>query len=216
MILEVRPGEGGDDAVDFAKTLFNLMVNSVQNPEIDTTNRIFCLKSKELGKLSTLVGTHRVTRQAKNDKRGRRHTSTVTIALVSDQNCQNIRLNESDLEEFISIGSGNGGQNRQKVATAVTLRHKPTGIEVYSARQRSLGQNKQAARKELLSRLTKLAQEESEQTTNRQRIDQIGLGDRPSKSFTWNYQRGEVIDHTSNRVYPLKRLLKSLDLLLSA
>lgn len=154
--------------------------------------------------IEPLVGTHRIQRIPKGETR--RHTSTATISLL-DVGAESVELDESELEERFTRGSGNGGQNRNVHDNCVILRHVPTGIEV-RIDGRSQWQNRQTARAELARRL----EEESHRTTlgvlNELRMSQIGTGERSAKSFTHNTQRDEVVDHSTGRKWRLGAFMK--------
>lgn len=155
--------------------------------------------------LLPFVGTHRIQRIPKGETR--RHTSTTTLAVLEDATPVEQELDEADLEEVFTRGSGPGGQHRNKVATTVVLTHKPSGVSV-RADGRSQWQNRQTARAELARRLA----EELHRTTcgdlNDMRQDQIGSGERAAKSFTYNEQRDEVIDHSTGQKWRMSAFMK--------
>ena len=212
MRLEVRPGEGGADAALFADELTDAICAYARRKGIEVQPLDDCTKmsaARLVGKtkpIAALVGTHRVQRIPKGDKRGRRHTSTATVALV-DETEVDFSLREADIEWWACRGTGAGGQHRNTRDTAVTYRHIPTGITVRGD-SRSQDTSREIALTELTRRLEARAREEARTHTNDQRRSQIASAERPVKEFTWNEQRDEVIDHGSGRRWPMKKAFK--------
>lgn len=205
MLLEVRPSEGGDDAVLFARQLRSALTTFARShgcqvsPDMDT-DRTYC-NQVTCEHLPLFVGTHRIQRVPPNDKRGRRHTSTASVALVNELEHTFV---EGNIEFFVSRGSGPGGQHRNKTESAVTARHIDTGIEVQCQDSRSQWSNKQSAAQELMRRLSESARSQHKVEQQSSRREQILSGERPVKAFTWNEQRDEVIDHNDGRRWRMR------------
>jgi peptide chain release factor 1 len=214
MILEVRPGEGGDDAVHFARQLFRALLaysrrkGLVVTSTHDTTRTLQAVFSGSTAVLSPYTGTHRIQRVPDNDPRGRRHTSTATVALVDSDDKEKVAISGEDCNLEVYRGSGNGGQNRNKTSTAVRLRHKLTGIVVESEDSRSQWENRQRAMAKLTRILNDQHEVEVAQKITVVRNQQIATGERSVKEFTWNDQRSEVIDHSTGKRWRLADALK--------
>jgi len=158
--------------------------------------------------LSRFVGTHRIQRIPKNDPRGRRHTSTATVALVDAGTAAHIELGDDDVRTDFYRGHGKGGQHRNKTSTAVRLTHLPTGTIVVMERGRSQAQNLLSARSELLRRLNAESVSNAASEVNERRGRQITTGERPTKQWTWNQQRDEVVHHASGKRYRMTDFLR--------
>jgi peptide chain release factor 1 len=152
-------------------------------------------------------GVYRWQRRPKNDKRGRTHTSTITVAILEEFKKKEVVINPRDLEYKYSLSSGPGGQNVQKNMTAVTLIHKPTGLRV-RVETKSQKHNKIEALSILKSRLSELASKKSSNKRNDKRKKQLGHGERSDKRRTIAIQRDEVIDHLTGRRMKAKKYLK--------
>jgi len=142
-------------------------------------------------------GGHRWQRVPPNERNGRVHTSTVTVAVLPLLEPKQIHINESDLEILACIGSGKGGQAKQKTSSAITLIHKPTGIRIHCENERSQLQNKETAKAVLAAKLLAASQERASNSENSNRRGQIGSGMRGDKRRTVAVQRGTVDDHIS-------------------
>lgn len=203
-LLEVRPGEGGTDAETFATELLHALTSHarrqghVQHETSSTKTLTAHLDEKAMRSLSTLTGTHRVQRVPSNDKRGRRHTSTATVAIVPAGQVKEVRINDKDLLIDYFRGSGPGGQHRNKTSTAVRLRHQPSGILITRTSGRSKIANLQSAKDELLARLQEEKARRADQHTNSLRAAQVQT-ERSAKTFTHNQQRDESISHDDSR-----------------
>lgn len=157
---------------------------------------------------SNEAGGHRWQRVPPTEKRGRVHTSTVTVAVLSEPSATEVRLNERDLEWKACRGSGAGGQHRNTTDSAVQLTHLPTGIMVRCESERSQHQNKELARGLLRARLRESKQEGRKRKRNRKRRDQIGCGARGDKRRTIALQRGQVTDHVTGKSMRAKDYLR--------
>lgn len=154
-------------------------------------------KAKEI--FSREGGGHRWQRVPPTEKRGRKQTSTITVAVLEEHRETEFQLNESDLEETTTKGSGPGGQHRNKVETAVRLKHIPTGLMVKIESEKSQYRNKEIARSVLASKLFELEQSKVINNQNNLRKEQIGSGMRGDKIRTVQVQNDVVINHQTGK-----------------
>jgi peptide chain release factor 1 len=196
--LEVRGATGGDEAKNWASDLMRMYMryavkkNWKVTPIDETT-----LQIKGLGVFNLLKnesGVHRVQRIPTTERHGRIHTSTATIVVLPEIKESDIQINLVDLEIQFFHASSQGGQNVQKVSTAVRLTHKPTGIIVSSQRERFQEQNRKIAMDLLRARLFEKQEEEKLRTIAGYR-SVIGRGMRSEKIRTYNFPQSRVTDH---------------------
>lgn len=211
--LEIRPGEGGDDAVAFAGELaeaLRVYATRLGASVTATTGRTIVLSvtGADPGRLARFTGTHRIQRIPANDPRGRRHTSTATVALVAGGGIDPVELDERELRTDFYRGHGKGGQHRNKTSSAVRLTHLPTGITVAIERGRSQSQNIQVARAEMRRRLNERSDRSQATAVNERRSRQISSGERATKQWTWNQQRDEVLHHETGARYRMTAFLR--------
>ncbi len=209
VVLEVRAGAGGDEASLFAWELahmyerfaelhrFQWKVNyESKSDQGGFKEASFEMKGKDVYKiLRTETGVHRVQRIPATEKNGRVHTSTASVAILPIKKKVNFVINPADLEMEYSRSGGKGGQNVNKVETAVRLIHKPTGIDVRSTNERSQLANRENAMSILTAKLQLLKEEEEANKYGAVRSGQIGTGDRSEKIRTYNFPQDRVTDH---------------------
>lgn len=152
------------------------------------------------------AGGHRWQRVPPNERRGRVHTSTITVAVMKEPSHAELQLREQDLEWATCRGSGAGGQHRNKTETAVQLRHLPTGLMVRCESERSQAQNKQTALSTLRARLWQATQEAARNAIDTARRNQIGSGMRGDKRRT--IRSDGVVDHETGKRWDLKRYVR--------
>ena len=145
------------------------------------------------------AGGHRYQRVPPNEKRGRVHTSTVTVAVLEASSSQAVRIDPRDLDETFTRGSGNGGQHRQKNDTCVVLRHVPSGLTVRVDGGRSQHLNRQTALALLRARLEAASSNRRKQARDADRRRQVGSGMRGDKRRTIALQRDTVTDHVTGK-----------------
>ncbi|OGI60539.1 peptide chain release factor 1 [Candidatus Nomurabacteria bacterium RIFCSPHIGHO2_01_FULL_37_25] len=213
IVLEVRAGAGGDEASLFAWELAHMYekFSEMENWEWKTNyesksdlsgykEASFEIKGKDKNnnvykKMRYEQGVHRVQRIPATEKNGRVHTSTASVAVLPIRKKVNFEINPADLEMEYSRSGGKGGQNVNKVETAVRLIHKPTGIDVRSSNQRSQLANREKAMQILSAKLQQLEEEKEAKKYAGERKDQIGTGDRSEKIRTYNFPQDRVTDH---------------------
>jgi len=154
------------------------------------------------------AGGHRWQRVPPNEKRGRVHTSTITIAVLNEPREHEVHIEPRDLDEKFTRGSGPGGQHRNKTDTCVILTHKPSGITVRVDGGRSQTINRQTALSVLRAKLQAAGSEAQVRQRNTRRRQQLGSGMRGDKRRTVALQRDSVIDHERGRSMSAKRYLK--------
>ena len=154
------------------------------------------------------AGGHRWQRVPPNEKRGRVHTSTVTVAVLREPSASEVRLNDRDLDFKTCRGSGAGGQHRNVTDSAVQLTHKPTGIQVRVETERSQHQNKELAKAILRTRLQDASDQANVSKRNAKRRKQIGEGARGDKRRTIAIQRDQVTDHVTGKTMAAKKYLR--------
>ncbi|MEI6478672.1 MAG: PCRF domain-containing protein [bacterium] len=209
VILEVRAGAGGEEASLFAESLA-MMYEGYANMEgfewrpLDESRSplggfkeaSFEIRGRDVyKKLRYETGVHRVQRIPATEKSGRVHTSTASVAILPIRKKSKIEIKESDLLIETSRSGGKGGQNVNKVETAVRIVHKPTGIEARSTSQRSQLKNKEMAMSIIIAKVEAQKEEEESKKFAKDRKDQIGTGDRSEKIRTYNYLQDRITDH---------------------
>lgn len=199
VVMELRAGAGGDEATIFAHDLKEMYQKYAEQKGWkahsidDLTLEIAGTHAYEALRYET--GVHRVQRVPLTEKSGRIHTSTASIAVLPIRAKSKIDINPSDIEMEFSRSGGAGGQNVNKVETAVRLIHKPTGIDVRSSSERSQLANREKAMQILVAKLEFLHEEEEAKKHAAERKAQIGTGDRSEKIRTYNYLQDRVTDH---------------------
>lgn len=212
VIMEIRGGTGGDEAALFAADLFRLYQRYSQRHKlaVDIVN----ISETEQGGIKELVctiqganafqllkhesGVHRVQRVPVTEAQGRIHTSTATVAVLPEANEVDVEIRPEDLRVDIFHSGGPGGQNVNKVATAVRVVHNPTGIVVVSQGERSQLRNKNEAMAVLRSRLYEQQMRQQQETTSAARKSQVGTGERSEKIRTYNFPQDRLTDHRIN------------------
>lgn len=142
------------------------------------------------------------------EKRGRVHTSTVTVVVLAEPSSSELKIDPRDLEEKFTRGSGSGGQHRNKTDTAVQLRHKPSGLSVRAEKGRSQTDNRATALRLLRAKLVEIQQRSAADERDRERRHQAGSGQRGDKIRTIALQRDQVVDHRTGRSCSAREYLR--------
>jgi peptide chain release factor 1 len=217
-IIEIRPAAGGDEAKIWARDLMRMYLKyaSSQSWQADQIGDLV-LRIKGEGAFSMLKnesGVHRVQRVPATEKRGRIHTSTATVAVLPQVQESEVSISPNDLEWQFYRASTQGGQNVQKVSTAVRLRHKPSGLVVTSERERYQERNRMLALELLRAKLWEQNERKKEQEIAGYR-SAIGRGMRSEKIRTYNYPGNRVTDHRIKKKFRLEDIIEGkLDKLL--
>jgi peptide chain release factor 1 len=208
-VLEIRQGEGGDEAALFAADLFRMISRYAERKrwivEVLSVSESSGGGYKEVIALVTGAevfaglrfegGVHRVQRVPATETQGRIHTSTATIAVLPEADEVDVVIEDKDLEISIAASGGPGGQGVNTTNSAVQLRHIPTGMIVKCQDERSQLKNKARAMKVLRSRLLELEQRKADDAMSAERRGMVGSAERSQKVRTYNYPQNRVTDH---------------------
>jgi len=211
VILEVRPGGGGDEAKIWARDLVRMYrrYSEIRNWKLEEIDDgVMKIKGKNVyEKLKRETGVHRVQRIPETERAGRIHTSTASVVILPEVPEAQIDIKEDDLAWEFTRSGGHGGQNVNKVATAVRLIHKPTDIVISCRQERSQEQNRKIALQLLRAQLWEREQEKKNSALSAQR-SMIGRSMRAEKIRTYNYPQNRVTDHRMRKSwYNLDRII---------
>lgn len=209
VVLEVRAGAGGEEAALFAEELAQMYLRYAERKGWTTAvmaeSRAAHGGYKEASfeiispdaydALRYETGVHRVQRIPVTEKSGRIHTSTASVAVLPERKKPTIEINPNDIQLEFSRSGGAGGQNVNKVETAVRLLHVPTGVDVRAQSERSQQKNREKAMTILVAKLELLHEEEEARKHAAERRSQIGTGDRSEKIRTYNFPQSRITDH---------------------
>ena len=222
VILEIRAGTGGDEASLFARDLYNMYVRYAEKRGWKVEQLDF--SANELGGFREVIfnikgpnvwthlgyegGGHRVQRVPETETQGRVHTSAVTVAVLPEPQELEIDIKPDDVIEHVSRSSGPGGQNVNKVSSAIRLEHIPTGITVSMQDEQSQHKNRAKAWRVLRSRIYEFYESKRRAERESKRKTMIGSGDRSEKIRTYNFPQNRVTDHrVSLSLYSLDKIM---------
>jgi peptide chain release factor 1 len=222
VIMEIRPGTGGDEASLFARDLYEMYTRYCE--KIGLKIEVLDFAPTEMGGVREVTlgikgpgvwaqlgyesGGHRVQRVPETESQGRVHTSAATVAVLPEAEEVDVEINPDDVIENVSCAGGPGGQNVNKVASAIRLEHVPTGIVVSMRDERSQHKNRAKAYRILRTRLYEYYKSKADAERSSARKTMIGSGDRSQRIRTYNFPQNRLTDHRINlSLYSLDKII---------
>lgn len=209
ILIEIRAGTGGDEASLFADELFRAYTHycqkqgwsvkllSMSEGNVGGVKEVIASVAGDnvYGRLKHESGVHRVQRVPKTETQGRIHTSTVTVAIIPEQEETELKIDPKDLRIDVTRSQGAGGQSVNTTDSAVRVTHLPTGIIVFCQEGKSQLGNREQAMRILYSKLAALEEEKKRREASEARLAQIGTGDRSERIRTYNFPQSRITDH---------------------
>jgi peptide chain release factor 1 len=232
VIVEIRAGTGGDEAALFARDLYDMYTRYAESHGLKL--EVMDMSASDLGGFREVIlsvrgpgvythlgyegGGHRVQRVPETETQGRIHTSAATVAVLPEMEETEVDIDwDKDVLEHVSAAGGPGGQNVNKVASAIKLEHKATGITVSMRDERSQHKNRAKARRLMASRVKSFYDEQERAKRDSTRRTMIGSGDRNERIRTYNFPQNRCTDHRVNESYSLEKVVAgNLDELIGA
>lgn len=204
ILLEIKGAAGGDEAKLWAEELIRMYIRYAQKKGFLVEQlEDYVLKisggHKPFGTFKYEAGVHRVQRIPATEKKGRIHTSTATVSILPELDDIDIHISPDDIEFEAFRSGGHGGQNVNKVSTAVRIKHKPSGIVVTASVERSQNQNREIAMKLLRGQLWEREIAKRDEQISSLKSTQVGRGDRSEKIKTYNFPQDRLTDHRINK-----------------
>jgi peptide chain release factor 1 len=221
-VVEIRAGTGGEEAALFARDLRDLYARYCERAGLQV--EVLSESESDLGGFREVVllvhgvgafhrlrfesGGHRVQRVPATESQGRIHTSAATVAVLPEAEEVDLEIREADLEMQAVRASGPGGQNVNKVSSAVRLTHVPSGMSVFCQEERSQHKNRAKALKLLRTRLLDIERQKVDAARAADRRSQVGTGDRNARVRTYNFPQNRLTDHRLGQNFPLEPILE--------
>lgn len=203
VILEIKGATGGEEAKIWADELIRMYTRFAQNKgfkiELLDEHVLKIEGNDAFGLFKFEAGVHRVQRTPETEKRGRIHTSTATISILPELEDLDLHINPEDIDFEAFRAGGHGGQNVNKVSSAVRIKHKPTGIVIACQTERSQLQNREIAMEMLRAKLWEIEIEKRNEEIGSLKSTQVGRGMRAEKIRTYNFPQDRVTDHRINK-----------------
>jgi len=204
-ILEIKGAAGGDEAKNWARELMRMYMrfaedNKYSVEQIDD-NSVKFIQKGTFSLLKYEAGVHRVQRVPETEKRGRIHTSTAIVSVLPVLEDIDLHINDDDIEFEAFRAGGHGGQNVNKVSTAVRIKHKPSGIVVTCQKERTQGKNRDLAMGMLRAKLWEQELAKRHEQISELKSTQVGAGDRSEKIRTYNFPQDRITDHRIKKSY---------------